>query len=298
MRIYDSRLGRWLSTDPRTKEYPWQTPYSYHRNNPINITDYLGGGDPPDDKNEVKFVRNGAPIDGLKAFKFKGSTMTPFVSGDKTLSEAGKSMDKPKTTEYTINAQFLEGGFISGYNNQGKSSANGKDLGGSSQPGWYNISSDGQGGYTFGAGDPSVNSKNAVGGGRPLIINGLAYGEVNKYNNGKADDKGAVDASNKQFLTQKSAAYFAAQNSDTKGKTIVAYNPTSKEIMIIVQQDGAHGYSLDGYRNYLAKNGYTNAISFDGSDSALLIKDRDVLIKNGGSKDKYTDSGITFSVAK
>ncbi len=295
MRIYDPRIGRWLSIDPRIKEYPWQTPYSYHRNNPINITDYLGGGDPPD-KNEVKFVDNkGAQIQGIKAFKFKGSTMTPFVSGDKTLSEAGKSQDQPNTTDYTINAQFLEGRLF--FNNQGKAYANGKELpDGASQPGWSYISSDGKGGYTFGQGDPPANSKNAVGGGRPLILNGLAYGTENKYSDGRPNNAGPVADADKQFLTQKSANYFSAQNSVTKGKTIVAYNPTSKEVMIIVQQDGVHGYSMDGYRNYLAKNGFTNALSFDGSDSALMLRDKDVLIKNGETKDKYTDSGVTFRV--
>jgi hypothetical protein len=31
--------------DPRSKEYSWQSPYVYHRNNPVLIVDYLGGGD-------------------------------------------------------------------------------------------------------------------------------------------------------------------------------------------------------------------------------------------------------------
>ncbi len=45
LRHYDPRLGRMKSIDPRTPEYPWQSPYVYHRNNPINFIDYLGGGD-------------------------------------------------------------------------------------------------------------------------------------------------------------------------------------------------------------------------------------------------------------
>ncbi|RAJ08783.1 hypothetical protein LX64_01437 [Chitinophaga skermanii] len=60
--------------------------------------------------------------------------------------------------------------------------------------------------------------------------------------------------------------------------------------------DGIHGYRMDSYRNYLSKNGFTNALSFDGSDSALLIRDKTILIQNGDGKDKYTDSGITFRV--
>jgi RHS repeat-associated protein len=35
MRIYDPRLGKFLSVDPLTKEYPWYTPYQFAGNNPI-----------------------------------------------------------------------------------------------------------------------------------------------------------------------------------------------------------------------------------------------------------------------
>jgi RHS repeat-associated protein len=50
-RIYDSRIGRFFSTDPRQIEYPWQTPYAYFKNCPISILDIKGEGgtgeDPP-----------------------------------------------------------------------------------------------------------------------------------------------------------------------------------------------------------------------------------------------------------
>lgn len=46
LREYDTRLGRMFSIDPRTPEYPCQSPYVYHRNSPISRVDYRGGGDP------------------------------------------------------------------------------------------------------------------------------------------------------------------------------------------------------------------------------------------------------------
>jgi RHS repeat-associated protein len=46
-RDYDPRIGRFKSTDPRSPDYAWQSPYVYHRNNPINAVDYMGLGDPP-----------------------------------------------------------------------------------------------------------------------------------------------------------------------------------------------------------------------------------------------------------
>lgn len=42
MRMYDKRLGRFLSVDPLTKQYPWYTPYSYAGNSPIANIDIDG----------------------------------------------------------------------------------------------------------------------------------------------------------------------------------------------------------------------------------------------------------------
>jgi RHS repeat-associated protein len=48
LRSFDTRIGRMFSMDPRSREYPWQTTYAYHRNSPIKFIDYLGGGDVED----------------------------------------------------------------------------------------------------------------------------------------------------------------------------------------------------------------------------------------------------------
>jgi len=42
MRIYDPRLGRFLSVDPLTKSYPELTPYQFASNKPINSIDLDG----------------------------------------------------------------------------------------------------------------------------------------------------------------------------------------------------------------------------------------------------------------
>ena len=42
MRIYDPRLGRFLSVDPLSGNYPWYTPYQFAGNNPIWATDLDG----------------------------------------------------------------------------------------------------------------------------------------------------------------------------------------------------------------------------------------------------------------
>ncbi|MFY8110004.1 MAG: RHS repeat-associated core domain-containing protein [Bacteroidia bacterium] len=62
LRIYDSRLCRFNSIDPREREYPWQSTYAYLNNCPISIIDFMGGGEPPNEE-EVNF---GMMDDGKK----------------------------------------------------------------------------------------------------------------------------------------------------------------------------------------------------------------------------------------
>jgi RHS repeat-associated protein len=51
-RQYDPRIGRWLSLDPLTASFPWQSPYVAFDNNPVLLKDPKGlaaegGTDPP-----------------------------------------------------------------------------------------------------------------------------------------------------------------------------------------------------------------------------------------------------------
>ncbi len=41
-RIYDSRLGRWLSRDPHEKKYSGFTPFCFNNNNPVFFFDPTG----------------------------------------------------------------------------------------------------------------------------------------------------------------------------------------------------------------------------------------------------------------
>jgi RHS repeat-associated protein len=43
MRIYDPRIGRFLSTDPLTNKYPFYTPFQFAGDDPINFVDVDGG---------------------------------------------------------------------------------------------------------------------------------------------------------------------------------------------------------------------------------------------------------------
>jgi RHS repeat-associated protein len=43
--LYDGRLGKFVSVDPRFKDYAWQSPYAYFKNSPIHQIDFKGLGD-------------------------------------------------------------------------------------------------------------------------------------------------------------------------------------------------------------------------------------------------------------
>ena len=63
LRIYDTRLGRFLSVDPLTKNYPWYTPYQFAGNMPIRFID-LDGGEPKDPWDDF-WAGQGDPIKNL-----------------------------------------------------------------------------------------------------------------------------------------------------------------------------------------------------------------------------------------
>ena len=48
-RVYDCRLAKFFSIDPRSIEYPWQSAYAYFANSPVFLVDVdgMGEGDPP-----------------------------------------------------------------------------------------------------------------------------------------------------------------------------------------------------------------------------------------------------------
>jgi len=71
LRIYDSRLGRFLSVDPLVKSFPWYTSYQFSGNNPIEYID-LDGGEQLSNKKKVQETWYGnaqtGVVDFTKAF--------------------------------------------------------------------------------------------------------------------------------------------------------------------------------------------------------------------------------------
>ncbi len=93
LRVYDPRTAKMFSIDPKASEYPWQSSYVYHRNSPIKIIDFLGGGDSEfiinkDGKNEK--ISNKGGNEGLDFI---------HLEDNKTIVE-----DKKTKNQITINA--------------------------------------------------------------------------------------------------------------------------------------------------------------------------------------------------
>ena len=44
-RMYNSKLGKMFSTDPKEASYPWQSTYAYYANSPISTIDFNGEGE-------------------------------------------------------------------------------------------------------------------------------------------------------------------------------------------------------------------------------------------------------------
>ncbi len=70
LRIYDPRIGRFLSSDPLSQSYPWYTPYQYAGNKPVWFIDLDGASENP-----PQYLLKELKVDMSKApdvFKTKG----------------------------------------------------------------------------------------------------------------------------------------------------------------------------------------------------------------------------------
>jgi RHS repeat-associated protein len=72
MRVYDPRVGKFLSVDPLTRTYPFYSPYLYAGNSPIRFIDVDGKG----------------PGDGIKQFYYASKALFQVFVKNKALRDA------------------------------------------------------------------------------------------------------------------------------------------------------------------------------------------------------------------
>ena len=94
MRIYDPRLGRFLSTDPITSTYPHLTPFQFASNNPILNIDIDGFEGVDYTKNSILFA-NGKPR--FQVEDAKNTAMIPIrtfmISGTMHILHVNKQIE-------------------------------------------------------------------------------------------------------------------------------------------------------------------------------------------------------------
>jgi len=302
-RIYNARLGKFLSIDPLTKSYPWYTPYQFSGNSPISNIDIDG-------------------LEELKSTYFKNVRLVvlknvrfDFVirKSTNTLTTEMFIKDVNGRTDYSINLQMYEPKpgtnpdyYMArtpqdNYRSQGLNNKNGKTLEGRSSPSTSYFSIGNNGAVTAGVGDAPIDSKISFGGGTPIYLNGLKYGEDNLWKVGTPADiaqnsRGIVSPENMQYLSQKSNGVYKGQNEVDKGKTVLAYNSKNNLWLIASQEDDKPGINLDNLRDGLIKAGWDQIMAFDGSSSATLVKDKNIITKPDNYKNNTAPSGLTLSV--
>lgn len=111
-RIYDSRLAKFFTIDPKSHQYPWQSPYAYYSNCPIFIKDILGagGGEDPVIAYHNTDGKGGA---GIMKDGFKGEILSAkgynFLMTDPSGINAGKDViAKPVQIKYQVDVSGAE----------------------------------------------------------------------------------------------------------------------------------------------------------------------------------------------
>lgn len=77
-RVYDTRLGRFASVDPKLKEYPFYSPYLYFGNNPIAYIDFNGEGGTSKDGNPLSTPDTRTTFSSTQSLDKTGSDYSPW----------------------------------------------------------------------------------------------------------------------------------------------------------------------------------------------------------------------------
>ncbi|WP_324713223.1 RHS repeat-associated core domain-containing protein [Flavobacterium columnare] len=301
-RMHDPRIGRFFAVDPLFKDYPQLTPYQFASNTPICSDDLEGLEARKRIKNNTYFVT-------LKNVNFK----FVFRKSTEYFTQAAARNNTPKK-DFTINTQMFDykskwdylnadtPQSTNDYTPQGLNVVDGVKKTGRSSENTFFFSQSSSGVWTTGFGDVPSDSKFGFGGGTPLVVDGLKFGETNIYKDDapesvkKVGSVGSIDPKNWKYLKQKSNGVYSGQNDSDVGKTILGYNSKTKDWIIVSQQNGKSGYTLDQIRDYLYGKGFDNILGFDGSTSSTLVEDGKTRVAPDDRKDSTMPSGVNLSV--
>jgi RHS repeat-associated protein len=224
-RYYDAAIGRFAGVDPIGDRFAWVSTYNYAENEPVANIDLWG-------------LQKLSVVKGVNFAEFSDPQVNITTRANNTRFTTS-ALQRNTSSSITVNTQQYEAaslgarataafpGANSNWLAQGLSIENGQQVSGRSSSGTFFMAQNYNDDWAFGAGDPPSNSKVAIGGGIPVIINGLPYGETNVYSSDAPSglpQVGDPGAGNRQFLLQRSNAGYPNQNNSTIGKVVLGYS--------------------------------------------------------------------------
>lgn len=153
--------------------------------------------------------------------------------------------------------------------------------------------------FKFGRGSAPTKTDAAIGNLGPLIINGVPFGPINRYNPPQpaAPSEGEPDTAQSKSLIQRSNRRFVAmsQQSERVGKIALGYRSDKAQMIILIQPHDTTGISISNLRDLTLKLGLHSAGYLDGSDSVMLMMDGHSLISQASNKNETNVVGIGFA---
>jgi hypothetical protein len=152
----------------------------------------------------------------------------------------------------------------------------------------------------FGEDNPPHNADVAFGGAIPVVIHGLPYGTKNLYAEGAPPglpETGPPGDVGQKFLIQRSNAAFASQErkGPSLGKVVMGIQEGSDTLIVAAEEQGASpGLNLSEIRDKFTQWGVRNALAWDGSDSATLVRDDTVVVHPSERKNTKIPVGLGF----
>jgi RHS repeat-associated protein len=111
-RIYDSRIGRFLSVDPDSDEYEFQSVYCISKNNPLALIDFEGRGTNPPDKGKSYIYHRtdeasaaDMRANGINPLKSKKSGMMFFSKTSTPTSIGSAAMKQNTLVSFEVNLE-------------------------------------------------------------------------------------------------------------------------------------------------------------------------------------------------
>jgi RHS repeat-associated protein len=303
MRIYSPVLCRFFRVDPITKEYPELTPYQFASNTPIWAIDFDGLEASYTTINNVNFVvLKNANVSFIVRESQQSFTQAAAQHNSNAVDYSA-NLQQYETTSTAASASYALGPSepqpVEDYRAQGYVVECGKVIAGRSSPKTFYFAQNANTcKWVCAQGDVPSGSYTGFGGGIPVYVGGLKYGDKNLYTSdapANLPQTGPPGVDNK-YLLQRSNAGYASQNDATVGKTVIGYNSKTNTWVLVVQEEGIKGMTLDQIRDKLIADGFDNILSFDGSTSATMVKDKQTIVTPSTRKNNTIPTGITFTV--